>query len=202
MDKDYWDKYYSDHFIDEASPFAKFCQTEYFSQTRSIVELGCGSGRDLKYFRTRGHEITGVDQSATAIAKLKCEVDRHVSLIEGDFTSLGVIAGADCVYSRWTLHSVTETEASRAFSWAADLLPRGGLLCIEARSVRDAMYGEGTEIGKDEFKTNHYRRFLRIDELTQELGEFNFDIVFELEASGLSVYKGDDPTLIRIIAER
>jgi SAM-dependent methyltransferase len=202
MDKNYWNSYYRDHFISEESPFAKFCQENYFGETRSIIELGCGSGRDLKYFRSLGHDIIGVDQSKTAIEKIGGEVDPGVKLIEGDFTAMKLIADVDCVYSRWTLHSVSATEASRAMRWVVDALPPRGLFCIEVRSVNDSLYGIGTEIGKDEFETDHYRRFVRREELLEELSGLEFEILFELESSGLSVYKDDDPMLIRIVAKK
>ncbi|MEZ5329015.1 MAG: class I SAM-dependent methyltransferase [Verrucomicrobiales bacterium] len=202
MDKSYWNHYYSDHFISEESPFAKYCQENYLTTKRSIVELGCGSGRDLKYFRSLGHEIVGIDQSGTAIAKIRSEVDPGVGLIEGDFTAMEPIVGVDCVYSRWTLHSVSAIEASRAMRWVAEVLPPGGLFCIEVRSVIDVLYGIGNGIGRDEFETDHYRRFIRREELLEELSSIGFEILLELESTGLSVYKDDDPMLIRVVAAR
>src|SRR6516225_11194463 len=34
----------------------------------SILDLGCGSGRDLRYFRSLGHDVVGLDGSAEFVA--------------------------------------------------------------------------------------------------------------------------------------
>src|SRR5260221_13684664 len=44
----------------------------------SILDLGCGPGRDLIYFRSRGHEAVGLDGSREFVAMARvhsgCEV--------------------------------------------------------------------------------------------------------------------------------
>src|ERR1700751_3829859 len=34
----------------------------------SILDLGCGSGRDLRYFRSLGHDVVGLDGSTDFVA--------------------------------------------------------------------------------------------------------------------------------------
>src|SRR6202022_1105257 len=34
----------------------------------SILDLGCGPGRDLRYFRTLGHDVVGLDGSTEFVA--------------------------------------------------------------------------------------------------------------------------------------
>jgi tellurite methyltransferase len=42
-----------------------------FAQTRRIVDLGCGGGRNLPYFLQKGYEVHGIDSSPEAIEATK-----------------------------------------------------------------------------------------------------------------------------------
>jgi SAM-dependent methyltransferase len=71
----------------------------------SILDLGCGPGRDLRYFRSLGHEAVGVDGSkefvATARAFSGCEV------LHQDFLAMDLPANRfDGVFANATLFHV------------------------------------------------------------------------------------------------
>ncbi len=77
---------------------------------------------------------------------------------------------------------------------SANKLDSKGLLCIEARSKDDE--------NRDKVYNEHFRRFLDINSLKKELIHKDFKIKFETESIGLSVYKNEDPCLLRIIAQK
>lgn len=66
MDKQYWNNFYKDHSlredISECSTFASFCCENFFKQSKTIVDLGCGNARDAQHF-ARNHLVYGLDQS-------------------------------------------------------------------------------------------------------------------------------------------
>ena len=200
-DTKYWNSYYKKAFIEEASPFAIFCHQNIFDRPLRIVEFGSGSGRDLRYLHHAGHHITGFDTSEEAVSHIRTSFpDLHIE--RADFTVLEPMGEIEAVYSRWTLHSVDDESAGRALTWCAENLSPSGLLLIEVRTVNDHLFGSGEPAGRNAFMTDHYRRFIVPEELEQELEGLGFDIVHFEEGQGFSVYKGDDPVLLRVVARR
>ena len=54
-------------------------------------------------------------------------------------------------------------------------------------------------MSKNEYITDHYRRFINKNELIKNLKK-NFKILYLKESKGFSKFKNEDPCLIRIIA--
>jgi hypothetical protein len=109
----------------------------------------------------------------------------------------------DAVYMRFVLHAVTQEVASAGLRWASRNLRPGGRLFAEARSVRGSLYGKGRPAGRDAFiQDGHYRRFIRADELRDEIVGTGFRVGEMVEARGLAVRDGDDPVVIRAFATR
>lgn len=42
---------------------------KYIPQGGRIIDIGCGSGRDMKYFRSKGYVVEGLDASASMCKK-------------------------------------------------------------------------------------------------------------------------------------
>ena len=66
---------------------------------------------------------------------------------------------------------------NKIIKWIKENLVTSGKLFIEARSIYDELYGQGEKVGEDEFKTDHYRHFLRQENLEQELEGLGFNII-------------------------
>ena len=75
MDKKYWNAYYEiKKQIDYPSSFANFCfDKEYLKKDMNVVEIGCGDGRDAKFFASKGISVHAIDQSKTVIQRNKGE---------------------------------------------------------------------------------------------------------------------------------
>ena len=201
MDKAYWEAYYEHaSFKSKPSPFAQFLVDEY-QPKGSIVDLGCGNGRDSVFFASKGLKVTGVDQCTHSIHKLHELYNSNINFKIDDFTRQNVTAKFDNIYSRFTFHSIDEESAQRTVQWAAKTL-QGGYFAIEVRSVKDDLYGTGKQTGKDTWFTDHSRRFVRLNEITDDLTNAGFNIILSEESKGLAVYKEEDPVIIRIIAQQ
>lgn len=200
MDKAYWESYYAHvSFKSNPSDFAQFLFNEY-SLKGSIIELGCGNGRDSIFFSSKGLEVIGVDQCTYSIHKLNELYNPKINFIVDDFTNLNNDIKAINIYSRFTFHSIDMESAQRTIKWAAKTI-QGGYFAIEVRSVKDDLYGEGEKIGKDTWFTDHTRRFVRLNEIINDLKSVGFRILFSKESKGLAIYKDEDPVIIRIIAQ-
>lgn len=210
----YWNAFYAGRHPDLENPssFARVVLTKV-APGSLMFELGCGNGRDALFFAGQGVRMVGCDRSAVAIETLGSRPDlskfRHPPrFLHADFAELTRVYDAsheplDAVYSRFTLHAIPAEIQSAALSWAAVHLGPGGQLLIEVRSVKGSLYGKGEQVERDAFiHDGHYRRFLRLEELSAEVEGLGLAIVEATEAAGVAVYKDDDPVVIRLTARK
>jgi len=99
----------------------------------SILDLGCGPGRDLRYFRSLGHDATGLDGSkefvAMAHAISGCEV-LHQDFLEMDLPG----SHFDGVFANASLFHVPSQELPRVLrELFVTLKPGGVLFCSNPR---------------------------------------------------------------------
>ncbi len=98
-----------------------------------IVDLGCGPGRDLRYFKSLGHEIVGVDGSKELVAMARqlsgCEV------LHQDFRALDLPENRfDGVYANASLFHVPSQQLPQVLrELYAALKPNGVLFCSNPR---------------------------------------------------------------------
>lgn len=76
--KEYFDRTFS---LDPSSFLAPVA--EKLSSGAMVLDVGCGSGRDLLWFKNKGFEVIGFERSA-GLAELARE-HSDVEVIEGDF---------------------------------------------------------------------------------------------------------------------
>ena len=89
----YWDEYYKkDAAPSFPSPFAEYVANK-LSTKQNILEIGCGNGRDSKYFSSKGHHVTGLDKSAEAIELCKnlYSSDEPIKFFYGTITDIAKI---------------------------------------------------------------------------------------------------------------
>jgi SAM-dependent methyltransferase len=99
----------------------------------SILDLDCGPGRDLRYFRSLGHDAVGLDGSkefvATARSYSECEV------LHQDFLAMELPESRfDGVFANASLFHVPSQELPRVLlELSGTLRPRGALFCSNPR---------------------------------------------------------------------
>lgn len=219
MDKSYWNSFYKHNHaaknISKYSSFAKFCTDNIFTNSRTIVELGCGNARDASYFAEKGHYVLAVDQS---IYRDVVTNNKHTNLefLEDDFIRPryffddGTLVyyhptpnQIDTFYSRFTIHSITEQDQKELLPRVYDCLKQGGLFCIEVRTTKDPKYGQGEHISDTTyFNDGHTRRFIDSNVFLNTVLSLGFKLKYFNEQDNLSVYKNDNPVLMRIILEK
>ena len=81
------------------------------------------------------------------------------------------------------------------------MLKPGGRLYIEARTLRDDLYGKGEAAGDNAFiYDGHYRRFIKPEELADIMTGIGYKIISLQESNGFSKTKDSDPVLMRLTA--
>ncbi|MCH8240256.1 MAG: class I SAM-dependent methyltransferase [Proteobacteria bacterium] len=106
----------------------------------SILDLGCGPGRDLHHFRSLGHDAVGLDGSNEFVAMARacsgCEV------LHQDFLAMTLPEGRfDGVFANASLFHVPSQELPRVLlELAATLRPRGVLFSSNPRGNNEEGY--------------------------------------------------------------
>ncbi len=207
----YWNKYYKNSRRNKSpSPFAVWCNEHYLKKEDHIIDVGCGDGRDTFYINAK-NKIVGIDLSLEAVTnnnnfaiQLTQNETPQIEFINGDFSdfSLDLPMGINVVYSRFVLHAMSEDAQEKFIRRAYSMLPSGGRIMIEFRTINDPLAKSGFVFGKNERITDHYRRFIDFQLLRKRIKAIGFMEIFSVEEKGLAVYKDDNPVVGRIIAEK
>ena len=197
MKENYWDTFYVSKVNEipgDPSPFAKLIADKLDSNDR-VLELGCGNGRDSVYLKKYCKSLLGIDSSKKTLEKLKTLEDNTLKFINLDIKDIDKLDyEPTIIYSRFFLHSIDEESEDKLFTWLANASNGTRFIC-ECRSEKDM------ELFKF-YGNTHYRRGIKLDKLVKKLTDLNFTIEESIESRGLSIYKEEDPFIIRIIARK
>lgn len=203
-DREYWNDYYKESHddINEHTLFAEYILKNWLSDKRTILECGCGNGRDSLYFFNHGFEVVGVDASEITITNLGKDTHANCKFLCADFVDSDEVWNKkiDVVYSRFSLHAIHMEQEGRLLKRVYHHLNSGGIFCIEARSIHDELYGKGKLVGVDEYLYNdHHRRFIRMENILMHLIETGFEIKYAEENIGFAPMNRNNPPIIRIV---
>ena len=197
----HWDKYYKkDKAPSFPSPFAKYVASK-LSTKQNILEVGCGNGRDSKYFSSKGHHVTGLDRSGEAIELCKnLYSDEPIKFFYGTIPDIAKTNKKkfDLIYSRFVIHAMSLNEELEMLKISYKLLKKNGQLFIECRSTNDPLSQKGEILSHTERVFGHYRRFIILEEFKLRLVKTGFEIVEAIENIGLAKFGEEDPMVIRV----
>lgn len=201
----YWDMYYKNKLTpQEPSLFAKYVGT-LVGSTGTLLDLGCGNGRDSRYFAQRGLNVIAMDNSEATIANLQAEQLTNIHCVCDDFmtSTQHTPEKYEYVYSRFTVHSITDNQEASLLTTMFSALKQDGKFFIEVRGIHDNLYGKGEAQGNNAFfYDNHYRRFLELDAFICRLQAAGFLVEYAEEKKGFAPYGNEDSPIIRVVAKK
>ena len=205
-DTSYWNEFYNKiKDLDEPSLFAQSV-IENMEKGRSVLELGCGNGRDSLYFMKQGMIVTAIDASDMIINQLSSQYSgMPIQFICDDFVCSETVYQRqyDYCYSRFSIHAINEQQEKELVKNVYNALKTNGRFFVEVRSINDEIYGKGKQAGRNAFIYNgHFRRFVVKAELENLLLETGFHIEYSEEKTGFAPLNDSNPPIIRIIAEK
>lgn len=199
MEIEYWSKYYEKHTQPfSPSSFSRFVLT-YLNKGDSLIDLGCGNGRDSIFFAENGVNTTGFDQCQIVIDELNSLGHENLKCVCGNFEGLNNEEHAvDHAYSRFSLHAVNAETEENILEWVSN--NTSGHFFIEVRSDADELLNK---------ETDHFRRFLNFEKLLSKLINYGFNICYAEKSRGFSSYdkrfgveyNEADPILIRVVCK-
>jgi 2-polyprenyl-3-methyl-5-hydroxy-6-metoxy-1,4-benzoquinol methylase len=134
------------------------------AEVKSILEIGCGTGRFTRRLATNGRRVTAVDLSPEMIARARQMISSlSISFFCGDFLEDDFGSQKfDCVISAATLHHMSAYTAVRRMK---KLVAPGGMLIIHDLRSDDGVVDAARSYTA--FAYDSCRRFLRTGRFRQ-----------------------------------
>lgn len=160
----YYDLLYKDkNYLGEVAYIYNLIQ-KYNPDAKSILDLGCGTGRHDYLLAETGYSVTGVDQSCEMLEiarekiKIQFEISTplyqsksSISFIQGDIRTIRLIERFDTIISLFHVMSyqTSNEDLNAAFKTAKIHLKKGGLF------IFDCWYGPAVLTDKPVVRVKH-----------------------------------------------
>ena len=144
---------------------------------KTILDIGCGYGRDTFYLAKKGFSVTGIDISPQMIEQARQwadEEDLNVNYIVGNFLECNLERAYDAVTSFNFLHLFLEKERRQLAKKMYVAIRSEGLLITSNFSINEPQYGQGKEVEPNTFlNKGRIAHFFTEDEIKDLFSSFN-----------------------------
>jgi len=145
------------------------------SSNGNVLDVGCGGGRDVKYFAEKGFKVTGIDLSSVMIdyaKKLVPDAEFHVM----DVTNIKLPEdNYDAIWAQAVLLHLERNDVLDVLKKFHKLLKSGGIMHTYVKQ------GSGTDLVKEKL-SNFQERFYTYFSVT-EMEQFIIDAGFSITRS-------------------
>jgi len=171
-----WERYYSTlkrlprrmkkpaaFVVEELSTFRRL-------ETRSVLDLGCGTGRHTAYLAKKGFDVVGVDVSKSALKManewVREEKMTDVAFVRGTMTNVPLRnSGFSLVISVSVIHHAVKKDIVKTIAEVHRVLRKKGLFLANIASVKDPRYSEGEKVEHNTFRILEAFEEKRFEEL-------------------------------------
>jgi len=171
---------------------------------KTLLDLGCGNGRDSLYFARKGLQVTAADWSKSGLDQLQklAEAKKvaNLEVVQQDISKLTFKPNSfDVIYAHLSLHYFDDKTTRRIFDKMYSVLKKDGLLFIKCKSTDDMLYGRGRKLEENMYKfRGHVRHFYDKEYMTALLAKFQ---IIKVRRSS-SVYHSYKSSFIEAIAKK
>jgi len=193
-----WDKIYkkdSSFFGEKPSDFAESCYQHVKDRVKTILELGCGQGRDSLFFASKRIEVKALDYSCFAIQQLSKRAKQSGLSIEAsvyDTTKpLPFKDGTfDAVYSHMLFSMrFSQEQLKFIFKEIKRVLRDDGFHFFSVRNHNDKFYGKGIRVDDEIYDINGFQiRFFTTEEIENLCGGFKISEIKEEYEEPVTLY--------------
>lgn len=170
-----WDEIYkkdTSFFGEKPSDFAVSCYHHMKDGAKTILELGCGQGRDSLFFASKGFKVKALDYSRFAIEQLSKRAKQTGLPIEASvYDTTKPLPFNDNEFDAVYSHMLFSMKFSREqlkfiFKEIRRILRNDGFHFFSVRNYNDKFYGKGIKIDDETYNINGFQiRFFTIQEI-------------------------------------
>ena len=169
-----------DYFRDQPSDLAKLAK-KYLQKNSSVLELGCGNGRDSAYLTKEGFKVLATDFSEAVIIKNK-EIIKETENLSFSVVDLAEklpfnYQSFDAVFANLSLHYFSDTTTREIIAEITRVLKSGGVLMFACKKIDSVRTNNATEVEKDLF----------VDKKGHALHAFTEDYVKDILVDNFSI---------------
>ena len=157
---------------------------QFAAQSKSLIDLGCGTGKHAFEFEKLGYEVTGVDLSSQMVAIANTNKEKNNSTIsfgEGDIRNYRDSKKYDAVVSLFHVMSyqTTNDDLEKAFLTAKNLMADYGVF------IFDCWYGPGVLTDLPTSRTKNFEdEILSVSRTSTASIDYNtkvVEVIFDVE---------------------
>jgi SAM-dependent methyltransferase len=158
----FYDMLYKDKDYESESNYIISLIKKYNPEAKSILDLGCGTGRHAELFSNKGFIVLGVDQSKYMLNEAMNRKNNNLDFIEGDVRFLKLDKKFDVVTALFHVlsYQITNKDVESLIRTAYNHLNKNGLF------IFDFWYGPAVIIQKPEVRIkeleNDNVKFIRV----------------------------------------
>jgi SAM-dependent methyltransferase len=193
----YYDLIYKDKNYEGEACYILNLIKQYKPDSRTILDIGCGTGRHAMEFAKHGYEVTGIDSSIQMIDIAKQRLNCNVPLsnppvfYQSDARNFNLDRQYDVVVSLFHVisYQATDMDLEQAFTTIKSHMKNNALF------IFDIWYGPAVLHQKPEERQNHYvvDRYKITRSSTPEIDFYNniVDVNYHIVISGPDGYKDE-----------
>lgn len=159
-------------YIDKPMKFAVGAEKD-FPPKSSVLELGCGTGSDARYFSKKGHSVEATDFSSVVIMQNNERLHQGVHFSFMDMSQVFPYENAvfDVVYAHLSIHYFTDEITKKIISEIGRVLKPFGRFYFRCKATDSWEKGISTEVAPNIFVANEtgHIRHLFSEEYTREI---------------------------------
>lgn len=135
----------------------------------SILDVGCGSGRDVQYFLDEGFNPIGIDASEKLIEECKKRVK------QGSFKVMNMLSldfekeSFDAIWALDAIPYLEKKQVLQALKQFSKVLKKSGIIFISVRKGEGEKLFRHEKLGKEEILISFFSQ-IEIEELLKEAG--------------------------------
>lgn len=133
-----------------------FAQTLRKKGCRTVLDVGCGAGRNAVFLAEEGFYAVGVDISSTALElaleKARSKGVKRCIFVKHDFRELPFPdAHFDAAFSCYGIENTSLSGIRKALSEMSRVVEDDGLILVTLHSPKHWRFGQGKEVGRNTF---------------------------------------------------
>lgn len=157
-------------------PTSRFANRVYLflknKRVKTILDLGCGGGRDSVFFSKKGFEVVALDIFADKVQQKKLK-KAGIKFFNKDIRRINFKPESfDVIYAHLSLYYFDDKTTDKIFNNLYDILKPGGYIFVKCKSTADPIFGRGKKIGENFYSSDGMRHFYTKEYMKKKLNKF------------------------------